>query len=528
MSVLCTAIDINVPHRKCTRSRPRHFGHSSRALSKCTAKKRRLWHYLKCNPYDSRAYADYHHCVQQWRRLVKQQQASTEEHIIEANNLGTFYNFVNKCISNKSKISAVKSSTEVTLTADLDIANAFNDYFASVGVASNECSPQFPALNVPQLTTIGVTEHDVLAAINKLKANLSAGPDGLPPLFFKRVRNAIALPFAIIFEQLLSVAFVPEIWKTAVITPVHKKGPTNLLSNFRPISITCVTCKLLERLITSKIYDHLVHNNIINSNQHGFVRGKSTCTNLLESLNDWTSYVDDGCQTSIIYIDFSKAFDVVQHDKLFVKLKAYGIGGTLLQWIMNLFACRTIQTRINDLLSDVCSLLCGVIQGSVIGPLMFLVYINDLVEILAIYSFNIKVKLFADDVKLYVKIVNITDTVELQKALSALVAWADEWQLSISVNKCCVLHIGKITVMNQFHINDIPLPLVSSYRDLGITVSKDLSPTVYINEIVVKAHQRANMIHRCFVSQNVELSQRDRAAGWVDYGQRCRTGTRSQ
>jgi len=124
-------------------------------------------------------------------------------------------------------------------------------------------------------------------------------------------------------------------------------------------------------------------------------------------------------------------FDVVQHDKLFVKLKAYGVGGTLLQWIINLFACRTIQTRINDLLSDVCSLLCGVIQGSVIGPLMFLVYINDLVELLA--SFNIKVKLFADDVKLYVKIVNITDSSALQKALSAIVAWADEWQLSISI-----------------------------------------------------------------------------------------------
>jgi len=179
-------------------------------------------------------------------------------------------------------------------------------------------------------------------------------------------------------------------------------------------------------LITSKIYDHFAHNNIISSNQHGFVCGKSTCTNLLESLNDWTRYAGDGCHTIIIYIDFSKAFDVVQHDKLFVKLKAYGVGGTLLQWIMNLFACRTIQTRINDLLSDICSLVCGVIQGSVIGPLMFLVYINDLVELLA--SFNIKVKLFADDVKLviYVKIVNITDSSALQKALSALVAWADE------------------------------------------------------------------------------------------------------
>jgi len=117
---------------------------------------------------------------------------------------------------------------------------------------------------------------------------------------------------------------------------------------------------------------------------------------------------------------------VVQHDKLFVKLHAYGIGGVLLQWIINLFTCRTIQTRINGLLSDVCNLLCDVIQGSVIGPLMFLVYINDLVELLV--SFNIKVKLFADDVKRYVRVVSITDSATLRNALTAPVAWADEWQ----------------------------------------------------------------------------------------------------
>ena len=118
------------------------------------------------------------------------------------------------------------------------------------------------------------------------------------------------------------------------------------------------------------------------------------------------------------------------------------------------------QTRINNLLSDVCNLLCGVIQGNVIGPLMFLVYINDLVELLA--SFNIKVKLFADDVKLYVRVVSVTDTTTLQKALTALVSWADEWQLSVSVEKCRVLHISKTAVTSQFYVKDKPLPLVSS------------------------------------------------------------------
>jgi len=173
--------------------------------------------------------------------------------------------------------------------------------------------------------------------------------------------------------------------------------------------------------------------NILCKEQHGFVQGKSTCTNLLESLNDWTCGIQDGCQTVVIYIDFSKAFDVVQHDKLFAKLRAFGIDGTLLTWIINLFANRTFQTRINDLLSAVRNLLSGVTQGSTIGPLMFLIYVNDLIELLNTY--DITVKFFADDVKLYVKVSSPNDVVELDKALSALVSWADECQLSVSIDK---------------------------------------------------------------------------------------------
>ena len=139
----------------------------------------------------------------------------------------------------------------------------------------------------------------------------------------------------------------------------------------------------------NKIYCHLTENNLLCSEQHGFVRGKSTCTNM-ESLNDWTQNVQDGCQTVVIYVDFSKAFDVVQHDKLFTKLHAFGIRGTLLEWIVNLFSHRTFQTRVNDLLSTIHNLLSGVIQGSSIGPLMSLIYINDLVKLLRMYNITVK------------------------------------------------------------------------------------------------------------------------------------------
>ena len=219
--------------------------------------------------------------------------------------------------------------------------------------------------------------------------------------------------------------------------------------------VTCVPCKLLERIVASKVYSHLDSNNVLSGDQHGFVHDPSTCTNLLECLNDFTNHMQDKCQTIVIYIDFSKAFDVVPHDKLFSKLYAYGIRGTVLQWIKNLFTGRTFCTRI---------------------------------------------KLFADDVKLYVKIVNKVDCDKLHQALSALYAWTADWQLGVSIDKCCVMCIGKGEITDQFHIDGIQLPAVSSCLDLGITIRNSLSPSDHITDIVVRAHRRANLIHRCFIS----------------------------
>ena len=137
---------------------------------------------------------------------------------------------------------------------------------------------------------------------------------------------------------------------------------------------------------------------------------------------------------------------------------------------------------------------------------MFLIYINDLAMLLSQYK--VKLKLFADDVKLYVRVVSDADVTDLQMALSAVTSWAEYWQLSVSVNKCGVLHIGKHVAAATFAINNIPLPIVTSYCDLGITITCELSPSPHINDIVTKAHHRDNIIHRCFVSRNVNLLTR--------------------
>ena len=263
MSILYAAIDMYVPcYSQSNVDRPRCHGYRNREISPCTASKRRLWRKLKRNPHNTRIRATYRECAHKLRQLVQDREICLEERIVEANNLGAFYRFINKRLRNKTGITAVVDPNGVTLSHYQGIADAFNTYFASVGVQSNNSCPQFSSFTAHKLDTVEFCEQDIIAAINRLKSNLSSGPDGLPPLLFKRIKYAIANPLTLLFKQMLSVASVPEVWKTAIITPVHKKGPTNVLSNYRPISITCVPCKLFERIVVNAIYKHIVDNDI--------------------------------------------------------------------------------------------------------------------------------------------------------------------------------------------------------------------------------------------------------------------------
>ena len=354
------------------------------------------------------------------------------------------------------------------------------------------------------LDTICITELDVSTAISRLKCNLSSGPDGFPPIMFKRLVSCLTVPLCVAFKQLLSVAMVPdgmEDGSNYSNYPVFKKGEAGSVSNYRPISLTCVPSKILERILANKILQYLTEQNILHPAQHGFVKGRSTCSNLLESLNDWTVCSQSGQQCTIVYIDFGKAFDTVSHKKLFSRLHSYGIRGNVLLWLQNFFTSRTQRTKVGDLFSEARDLISGIVQGSGLGPVMFVIFINELIELLD--CFNVKVKLFADDVKLYVKATDYKDIDTLQQAINKLTEWAKLWQLTISIDKCNVLNVGKVNVPSLLNIEGHLLPSVTACRDLGLLVSQNLSPSAHINEIVVKAHHRANIIHRCFTSRNI-------------------------
>jgi hypothetical protein len=512
-SVLNTAIEMHVPKRRVQPS----AGPTSRSkrrkyppyMFKLRAEKRRIWKRLKLNPRDNAIRAEYRACVNKWRWQVRDWEKEAELRIIDANNLGAFYSYVNKRISHRNGIGALTESSGNVVVDSQQKANMFNEYFASVGTVDNDIIPVCHAVDVndKELETVDFNAGNVLLAMSKLKSNLSSGPDGFPPILFKRLKYCLATPLSMIFTQLMSVAAVPDVWKSAIITPVFKKGAAGKVNNYRPISLTCVCSKLMERIISQEMYRHLTVNKILHHAQHGFVKGRSTCTNLLESLNDWTISLQYKHGVTVAYIDFSKAFDTVSHEKLFCRLKSYGITGNLLNWLRNFLTGRSHRTRVGIAVSAIAKLISGIIQGSGIGPLLFLTFINELIEIMR--QFGVEIKMFADDAKLYAEILTISDVSKLQGALDALSAWADLWQLTISIDKCCILNIGNIPscipATTVYNIKNNVLPVVKSCRDLGVIVSRDLSPRLHINTIVLKAQQRANMILRCFISRDIDV-----------------------
>ena len=181
-----------------------------------------------------------------------------------------------------------------------------------------------------------------------------------------------------LFNLSLKCGKLPTEWKQALVTPIFKKGSWYDTNNYRPVSLTSLVCKVLESLVSEKMTQFFMQHKLITQHQHGFTTGRSCLTNLLTALNDWTSALDNGIGTDVIFLDFQKAFDTVPHCRLIKKLDAYGIKGSLLLWIKDFLSERTQQVVLSGSASNTFTVSSGVPQGSVMEPLLFLVYVNDI------------------------------------------------------------------------------------------------------------------------------------------------------
>ena len=295
----------------------------------------------------------------------------------------------------------------------------------------------------------------LLPNIDPRKAN---GPNLIPCRVLKEAADVIAPFLQFLYTQSLESGKLPSDWLKANIIPLFKKGSKHLPANYRPISLTAVPCKILEHIIFHDAMAHLESENILVKHQHGFHKKLSSETQLITMIEEISRSLDCGQQTDLIIMDFSKAFDVVPHQRLIHKLDYYGIRGNLKNWLSG--------TSSNSVYVS-----SGVPQGTVLGPLMFLLYINDIGD-----NCSSSIRLFADDTILYSVIENIGSANSLQSDLYAVEQWANKWLMQFNPNKCSVMRITRKTepVIYDYKLMGQTLKSVLCHLYLGVELSNTL------------------------------------------------------
>ena len=363
---------------------------------------------------------------------------------------------------------------------------------------SNEL-PEFETRTDEKISEILFSAEKVLLYLKKVKPEKSQGNDKIHPFIIQKCANSLANPLSLIFQQSMDHGDLPKAWLEANVTPIFKKGSRSDPANYRPISLTSVICKLMEKIIKDELMDYLNKNKLINKQQHGFVYKKACNTNLLETMDLLTKLLSDKDAFDLLLLDFAKAFDKVAHKRLNLKLSGYGICGKLLNWLKAFLTDRKQRVILGESVSkwgEVCS---GVIQGSVLELLLFILFINDLVD----YIKN-KTKLFADDTKIIAKTSNEPDSC-LQKDIDNVLKWTNTWLMRLNLDKCYAFWQKqpqtKYTMKSYDNEELIQIEKTDSERDLGIQVSSNLKYHNQVSKAASKANSMLGMLKRTFVSR---------------------------
>jgi hypothetical protein len=409
-------------------------------------------------------------------------------------------------------ISQRKRSTEIPINLHYktskarnmeEACNLFSNFFLSVYQPSSvNDNLDYIDLNLGSVNTPSVMISDVVLPITEIRKSLKsldiskgAGVDNIPPIFFRETASIIDKPVHYLYNKCLSDGVFPRIWKRARIVPVYKGGSKTDAENYRPISILPVLSKIFERLVHSAIYPHL-HNTILQQ-QHGFVKKRSTVTNLLAYSADLFEGLDANTQIDSIYTDFRKAFDRVDHRKLLEKIAYNGIRGNLWRWFKSYISNRTQKVAIGGCESLASGVSSGVPQGSILGPLLFVIFINDINKCFI----NANFLLYADDLKIYLKINNYQDHILLQEDLDRFSSYCIKNKLELSLNKCKSISFTKKKLVSRFSYSlcGSNLEKVQSIRDLGVTIDNKLHFGIHTDNIISKAFQMYGFVMRSSV-----------------------------
>ena len=358
------------------------------------------------------------------------------------------------------------------------------------------------------MSNIKVCPRGVLKQLKSLNPNKSTGPDGIPPRVLKEMADVLATPLTNLFQMSLDKGVVPDDWKKANVSPIYKKGEKYLASNYRPVSLTCVVSKVLEHIVTSHMMNYAEEHKLLFRDQHGFRRNRSCERQLLELVCDIAKRLDEGRETDACVLDFSKAFDKVNHSKLLLKLANYGVSHQIVSWIDSFLSQRLQKVVIEDAESTESHVSSGVPQGSVIGPAnelpfigpaLFLFYINDLPD-----SVKSRVRLFADDTIIYN---DASSPASLQHDLEMLEKWESEWDMEFHPKKCehIVFTRKRNQTTNEYKLHNTCIPKSSCIKYLGVHVDSKLSWNQQVDKTSAKANSTLGFVRRNVITTSEDI-----------------------
>ena len=398
---------------------------------------------------------------------------------------------------------------DTVITDPVSVANRLQDHFKSVFSEPNSQLEPSRSMQTPEilypLSDLNITKADILKAIEEIKSTSACPSTEIPAKILKKFKSTLSYPLKLFWSKSFNSGCVPFLYKLQQVIPIHKKRSKTDEKNFRPISLTSHIIKIFERVLRDKLAEYFERNKLINLNQHGFRKGRSCLTQLVSHITDIQNNLVQNKEVDTIFIDYAKAFDKIDHHILINKLSKYGLPHKYIKWIKCFLSNRRQFVYINSVKSYEVNVKSGVPQGSVLGPLLFIIYINDLCNSIN-YS---KMLTFADDTKIAFPISSYLDTLLLQSDLNNIIEWSQNNNMKLNENKFELI-THKINKSNPVCDFFKELPFSTAYNEY-FTGKNLFSPSIYVRDLGVLVD--------CELNWNVHISNLCKVgrqlSGWV-------------
>ena len=425
-----------------------------------------------------------------------------------------FFSFAKRHAKRKSTVGPLLNEDNNLEDDPKKMADILQDQYSSVFSDPSSSKKKCPKLNLnikDTISDIEITTEKIIKAIDEIAMDSACGDEDIPACILKHCKEPLSYPILLIWKDSMQRGYIAKQYKTQIITPVHKKASKSDPANYRPIALTSHIIKILERIIRDQLVSHLEGQNLICRNQHGFRKGRSCLTQLLLHIDQILNNLLENKDTDVIYLDYAKAFDKVDHQILMQKLHAYGVRGKLLTWLNCYLSNRHQSVVINGKRSYPAKVISGVPQGTVLGPVLFILYLNDLQSCIK----NSVISSFADDTRLKKNISTISDTNLLQSDLDSAITWSDENNMLLHQKKFelishttgqknPLLELPFQSELTEYTTADgsiiSPQPTV---RDLGVTITSDISWSTHITKITEESRKISAWVLSVFSDRSV-------------------------